>query len=130
MATPTNNETLGDLLRLSAALAANEADFEHMPGALAEFQRLVVEVQEAARQQAALTAAKQEATRRYQSLLKSGHERAVLLRNAARVRYGRRSEQLVKLGIQPFRGRKTAPAPAESPLSLDREIPAAVELEA
>ncbi|HEX2224525.1 MAG TPA: hypothetical protein VHN15_09995 [Thermoanaerobaculia bacterium] len=123
MATAPNSETMGDLLRLSAALATKEDDFQHMPGALAEFQRLVVEVQEAALQQAALTAAKQEATQRFQALLKAGHEHAVLLRNAARVRYGRSSDRLVALGIQPFRGRKTAPTPAP-------ETPAAAELDA
>ncbi|HEX2644669.1 MAG TPA: hypothetical protein VHU81_16845 [Thermoanaerobaculia bacterium] len=115
MATTSKDEALGDLLRLSAALAANQEDFGHMPGALAEFQRLVVLIQEAANQQAALTAAKQEATRRLQGLLKAGQEHGVLLRRAAQVRYGRSSEKLIELGVQPFRGRKVSRPASESP---------------
>jgi hypothetical protein len=121
MATPPKDETLGDLLRLSAALAANEEDFGHMAGALLEFQRLVVQIQEAANQQAILTAAKQEATRRFQNLLKAGHEHGVLLRRAAQVRYGRSSEKLVELGVQPFRSRKAARPGPESPSALALE---------
>jgi hypothetical protein len=121
MATPAKDETLGELLRLSAALAANEEDFGHMSGLLAQFQGLVAQIQEAATQQAILTAAKQEATRRFQNLLKAGHEHGVLLRRAAQVRYGRSSEKLIELGMQPFRSRKfTRPVPEPlSAIALD-----------
>lgn len=127
MATPPIDESLGDLMRLSAALAANEADFAHIRGALVEFQSLVPQIQEAATQQALLTSAKQEATRRYQDLLKASHEQAVFLRKAARVRYGRSSEKLAQLGVQPFRGRKAAAASKPSPAP---ETPPTVELSA
>ncbi len=125
---PTQNEALGDLQRLSAALAANESDFEHMLGAVTEFQALVSDAQDAATQQALLITAKMEATRRFQALLKSGNAQAVLLRNAARVRYGRGSDRLAQFGVQPFRGRKTVlavtPPPAPDP---DPETPPTIE---
>lgn len=111
MATITQNETLGDLERLKNALTANASDFEHMLGALTEFQALVDAAKDAATQQALLITAKQEATRRFQDLLKTGRTQSVLLRGAARARYGRSSEKLAQFGVQPFRGRKTAPTP-------------------
>lgn len=122
MATPSKDETLGDLLRLSAALAANEEDFGHMPGVLAEFQRLVVQIQEAASQQAALTAAKQEATRRFQDLLRAGQEHGLFLRRAAQMRYGRSSEKLIELGVRPFRRRKASRSAPESSSAIALDV--------
>jgi hypothetical protein len=119
MATITQNETLGDLERLKSALTANAGDFEHMLGALTEFQTLVAQAQDAATQQALLTTAKQEATRRFQALLKAGRAQSVMLRGAARVRYGRGSDKLAQFGVQPFRGRK-APTP---PPTIEPENP-------
>src|SRR5688500_106653 len=78
----SQNETLGDLQRLSDALTAIADDFEHMGGAVTEFQARVAEAQEAATQQAILTSAKQEATQRVQALLKDALAQGALLRKA------------------------------------------------
>lgn len=126
----SQNETLGDLQRLSDALTAIADDFEHMGGAVTEFQARVAEAQEAAKQQAILTSAKQEATQRVHALLKDALAQGALLRKAARVRYGRSSDKLAQLGVRPFRGRKAAaasPAPTSAP---EPETPPTVEITA
>lgn len=120
----SQNESFADLQRLSAALTANASDFEHMSGALNAFQDLVAQMQDAATQQALLTSAKQEATKRFQELLRSGRAQGALLRDAARVRYGRGSDKLAQFGVQPFRGRKTTLAAAPDP---DPETPPVIE---
>jgi hypothetical protein len=123
---PTQNEALGDLQRLSAALTANAGDFENILGALTEFQTLVGQMQDAATQQALLTSAKQVATKRFQDLLRIGRAQGVLLRNAARVRYGRGSDKLAQFGVQPFRGRKITLAETPTP-DPDPETPPTIE---
>jgi hypothetical protein len=115
---------------LSDGLTALAGDFEHMGGAVTEFQALVAEAQEAVTQQAILTSAKQEATQRAHALLKTALEQGAFLRKAARVRYGRRSDKLAQLGVQPFRGRKTPVATAAPAPDPDPETPAAVEIHA
>lgn len=122
----TQNEAFGDLQRLNAALTANANDFEHMLGALTDFQALVAQMQDAATQQALLTSAKQVATKRFQDLLRTGRAQGALLRGAARVRYGRDSDKLAQFGVQPFRGRKITPTVAPTP-DPDPETPPVIE---
>jgi hypothetical protein len=59
----TNAGMLGQLLRFSAALAANSTELEHLEGMRLRLASLVDEAQEIARQQAALAASKQAALR-------------------------------------------------------------------
>ena len=117
---------LGTMQRLAASLEANRADLAHIEVSLTQFATVVAQSQEIAKQQAALTAAKQEASRQLQVLVDDGLRLATLLRVALRQHYGIRSEKLAEFGLQPFRGRKTkSPAPeAPEPPVTEKPVPA------
>src|SRR6185436_16543360 len=102
---PTNAETRDDLRRLIPALAANTADFPFLEPLRLELETIVDEL---LARQAALAAAKQEATQRQQELIEKGRQLGALLRAGVKRRYGKGSEKLTEFNIQPFRGRKTA----------------------
>jgi hypothetical protein len=55
---------LGDLARLSDAMAANAAEIPHLEGIRARLEKAVQEAQEVAKEQAALETGKQEASKR------------------------------------------------------------------
>jgi hypothetical protein len=90
----TNAGILGQLVRFSAALAANSSELAHLEGMRVRFEKLVSEAQAIAQQQAALVASKQEASKRLQSLLTEGVRSATGLERL-----------LAEFGLQPFRGR-------------------------
>ncbi len=71
--------------------------------------------QDLAKQQAAATAAKQELSVQLQSAVKDVQLLTTMLRKGVRQHFGIRSEKLAEFGLQPFRGRKPKPAPAEPP---------------
>lgn len=113
---------LGSMQRLAASLEANRADLGHLEGSLTQFGELVEKTHDLAKQQAALTAAKQEASQQLKVLLGEGLRLATLLRVALRQHYGIRSEKLAEFGLQPFRGRKAkspAPETPEPPAPAD-----------
>jgi hypothetical protein len=115
---------LGNMQRLVSSLEANRADLGHLEGSLTEFGELVTRAQDLAKQQAALTAAKQDATKQLRTQMDEALRLATLLRSALRQRYGIRSEKLAEFGLQPFRGRTrkaTPPAPVnpEPPAPAD-----------
>jgi hypothetical protein len=51
-------------------------------------------------------ARRQETTRRIQEILEEGRKEATFLRFSLKQRFGERSEELVRFGMKPFRGRK------------------------
>jgi chromosome segregation ATPase len=111
---------LGDLARLSDAMAANAAEIPHLEGIHARLEKTVNEAQEVAKEQAALEASKQEASKRLKVLLAEGNRMATGVRRLVTETYGLRSEKLAEFGIQPFRGRKSRNAvPEPEILSLD-----------
>jgi hypothetical protein len=110
---------VGDWLRLGTAVEANAADLPHLEILGLQLAELGRQVQEVFKEQAALRAGKQDASRRRRELMTEGERLATLMRLAIRQRYGIRSEKLAEFGLQPFRGRKTKrqrealePAPA------------------
>jgi chromosome segregation ATPase len=105
MATKTYSGTLGDLGRLVAALTANAAELPHLEGVRARLEKTVTEAQEVAKQQAALTASKQEASKRLKELLAEGNRMATGVSRLITENYGLRAEKLAEFGLQPFRGR-------------------------
>lgn len=113
---------LGDLQQLLAKLSANIAELPHLEGSLQQLGVLSGRAQEALQRQAALTSAKQEATRELQTVLADALRLANVLRMAVKQHYGIRSEKLAEFGMQPFRGRKRAvkPAPEEPSKPVDR----------
>lgn len=113
----TSKGKLGDLERLSSSLAANSAEIPHLEVSRNQLGTLLTQAREAADLQAMHTAAKQEASQKYQTALAEGMRLANVLRLALKHHYGIRSEKLANFGLQPFRGRprKTKPAPEEPP---------------
>lgn len=106
---------LGNLGRLTAALGANAADLTHLEGPRARLERILAEAQEIAKQQAALTASKQEASKRLKLLLGEGQRIASGLTKFIKEHYGIRAEKLAEFGMQPYRGRKPKEAEPETP---------------
>jgi len=124
---------LGGLARLTTALAANSADLPHLDGVRTRLEKLLADAQEAAKQQAALIASKQEATLRLRNLLTEGQRVATGAQKMLQQNYGLRAEKLAEFGLQPFRGRKLkaqpeepapSPAPATPPASPGTGHPA------
>ncbi len=101
----TNAGMLGQLVRFSAALAANSSELAHLEGMRVRFETLVSEAQAIAQQQAALVASKQEASKRMQALLTEGLRVATGMERMLLEFYGLRAEKLAEFGLQPFRGR-------------------------
>jgi hypothetical protein len=113
----TNAGMLGQLVRFSAALAANSTELAHIEGMRARLEKLVSEAQVIAQQQSALVAGKQEASKRLQNLLSEGLRAATGIERMLQEFYGPRAEKLAEFGLQPFRGRprrsKEQPPPQE-----------------
>jgi len=107
MATETTySGVLGMLGRLSAALGANAADLAHLDGARLRLAKIVGDVEGIAQQQAALTASKQDASKKLRDLLVEGQRLASGMTKFLQEHYGTKSEKLAEFGLQPFRGRK------------------------
>src|SRR3954454_8335349 len=85
---------LGNLGRLTTALAANAADLPHLEGIRTRLEKLLTDAQDTAKQQAALTASKQEATLRLRTLLTEGKRLSTSAQKALQQNYGPRAEKL------------------------------------
>ena len=116
-------ETLGDLQRFKEAMLANVADLTQYEGSRLKFEGFVDRALGLNQDQASLRAAKQEASRLLDEVMKEAVRLATVLRFAIKEHYGPDSEKLIEFGIQPFRGLKRkpksptpeAPAPATIP---------------
>ncbi|HEY9420259.1 MAG TPA: hypothetical protein VIW92_02505 [Thermoanaerobaculia bacterium] len=111
---------LGDLQRFTAALVANKTELPHLDGAIGRLEALLGQAQQAAMQQAALAASKQDTSKQLKTALIEGQRLANGLRSLLKEFYGLRSEKLAEYGLQPFRGRKRKdkpenPEPPEGP---------------
>lgn len=109
--TTTYPETRDDWRRLIAPLLANSAELPHLELPRMELEGIIAEVSDLLARQSALTASKQEVSKRLQTLVVDGRRLAAFLRSGVKQRYGPRSEKLAEFNLQPFRGRK----PAEQP---------------
>lgn len=114
---------LGGLTRLNTALAANASEIPHLAGPHNRLDEILKEAVEVAKQQAALTASKQEATRRLQTLLTEGDRVAEGIRKFLKQHYGLRAEKLAEYGMQPFRGRSRTVSPVKPPETPDSTKP-------
>jgi hypothetical protein len=102
----TYPETRDDWLRLIPALLANAAEIPHLEAPRIQLEGFTIEVSELLARQAALSASKQEVSRRLQALMVEGRRLAAFLRSGIKQKYGPRSEKLTEFNLQPFRGRK------------------------
>lgn len=114
------------------ALAANSTELPHLevPRQLAV--TVLTEIKDLTAQQASLTAAKQEVSKRLEALNQEGQKLLTFLDVGVRQHYGTRSEKLVEFGQQPFRSQprirlvgedgkplaKRRPAPPQPPAPL------------
>ena len=120
---PQYGTTLTSWEGLLAAMLANEQDFAQFDSQRQQLASFGEQAKEAAKEQAAHAAGKQDATVRLQTALVEGRKVATFLRNAVVHRYGNRSEKLVEFGLQPLRPRPrptpetpaTPPTPTEPP---------------
>lgn len=110
---------------------SNTGDVTHLEMHLDKLGTFLTQVDEIEKQQAALTASKQEASKQLRALLTDGTKVATFIKAGLREHYGNRAEKLVEFGLQPFRGRprkakpeepveppvEAAPAPRTSPTS-------------
>ncbi|HKH45548.1 MAG TPA: hypothetical protein VKM72_12865 [Thermoanaerobaculia bacterium] len=87
----------------SKALAANRAELPQLEITLGKLDALLGEVNSLRAQQASLTAAKQEVSKRLAALLSEGQKLMTFVDAGIRSHYGSRAEKLVEFGLQPFR---------------------------
>jgi ABC-type transporter Mla subunit MlaD len=102
---------LGELQRFTAALTANKAELPHLEGTITRLESLLNQAQQAAAQQKALAASKQETSKLLKAALTEGKRLSTGLATLLKEFYGTRSEKLAEYGLQPFRGRKRKETP-------------------
>jgi hypothetical protein len=123
---PKYGVTINGWERLLAAFAANPGDFTHLEEYRLQLAQALEDLRDAATQQAAQRAGKQEASQRLKAQLSAGRKAASFLRHGVRRRYGDSSEKLAEFDLKPFRSRRRPteeePAPKPAP---ETEPPAA-----
>jgi hypothetical protein len=102
----TNVAKLGSLQQLATTIAANIPELPHLEKSCLQFVSMVGDLQETAKDQAALVARKQETSKKLRNSLIECERLASVLRAALKQHYGIRSEKLAEYNLQPFRGRK------------------------
>jgi len=90
---------------LTASLAANTVEVPHLEPQRLSLEKVLAEFRDLTLQQAAFQANKQKVSLRLQALVDQGQKLATALRVSLKQHYGTRNEDLVKFGMQPFRGR-------------------------
>ena len=118
-------ETVGDWAVLNEAVTTETtAGSPYLQQAHARLQGFLDEVHRLQVEQADHQARKQEATRRINEILAEGRRLASNIRRVLKVEIGTQSEDLVRFGIQPFRGRKFAKRPARAAKKSAKRAPA------
>jgi hypothetical protein len=92
------------------AIEQNKSDLPQLEIPRQRLQAITTQIRAYSAEQATLTAAKQEATKRIYFLLAQGRKLSTVLRTAIREQYGNRSEKLAEFGLKPLRPRRN---PAE-----------------
>src|SRR6185312_1442291 len=108
----SNEAVVGNLQQLLGKLAANKADLPQVEISVTKLGTVIDRLMDLNKQQGALTASKQEASKEQQTLLTEGQRLANAIRAVVKEHYGIRSEKLAEFGLQPFRGRVRAVKPA------------------
>ena|SRR5205823_15052924 len=98
-------------------MEANPEDFKTLESYRAQLKAKLDTAREASAHQAAMDAAKQEATKNLQALLVEGRKLATFLRGGVKQRYGDRSEKLVEFGLAPLRPKAKAKADPKPPVT-------------
>ena len=112
---------MGDWRHLLEMLEANGEDLPQLAPLEAKLDGLLKQALEVTKRQADLRAGKQEASKQMRQLASQGQRLATAMRGLLKEHYGIREEKLAAFGLQPFRGRK--PAPAETPAATPPSAP-------
>jgi len=109
---------IGDWERLFGQVEANMAEIPQLEPYLAKLGTILARALEVTKQQGAMRAAKQEASKELRKLSSDGNRLTTLIRQALKEHYGIREEKLSEFGLQPFRGltrKKPTPEGLETP---------------
>ncbi len=113
----------GDWKRLMTSIEANIAELGHLEAPRVKLGGLLVQAEEINKQQKALTASKQEASRQLKQLMTEGQRLANAMRTMLREHYGIRAEKLAEFGLQPFRGRNRSVKAKKAKKASSEPIP-------
>ena len=120
----TYSGILGDVQRFHASMETTVSQIPHLEAGRLRLGDSLGRAQDLLKQQAAMTASKQELSQQLQSAIADVRLLATLLRKGVRQHFGNRSEKLAEFGLQPFRGRKAStkstPPPETPPASPTR----------
>lgn len=112
----SNAQVIKELRGLSATLALHVSEVPQLEPARASLDELLSQIDELVPQQSFHRSNKQKVSQQLQELILEGAKLATVIRFTLKQHYGNRSEDLVKYGLQPFRGRtRKKPAEPESP---------------
>lgn len=109
---------IGDWQRLHVRIDANKAELPQLESYLAKLKTILDRAVEVTKQQSAMRAAKQEASKEVRKLTRDGNRVAALMRQVVKEHYGISEEKLSEFGLQPFRGlnrKKPTPQVPETP---------------
>lgn len=95
----------GDWQQLNASALANADELQHLEGARVKLEGVLTRLGDVLKQQAALSASKQEMSKQLRDLFAEGQRHATVLRKGVAAHYGPRAEKLTEFKLQPFRGR-------------------------
>jgi hypothetical protein len=111
---------------LTAKLAALAAELPQLDLQRTALEKFLAQARDLTLQQADFQAAKQKISVQLRTVMTEGMKVSTALRVNLKQIYGNRSEDLVKFGIQPFRGRtrKVTPTPDPTPAPTPTPHPA------
>jgi paraquat-inducible protein B len=112
---PKYGTTLNGWQRLLTSMEANPQDFQQLEAYRAQLQTKLDAARQAATEQAAMAAAKQDATKRLNDLLVEGRKLVTFLRGGVKQRYGDKSEKLVEFDLAPARPKAKSSTDATKP---------------
>jgi hypothetical protein len=112
---PKYGTTLNGWQRLLTSMEANAQDFTQLEAYRTQMQSMLDAARQAAKEQTAMAAAKQDATQRLNDFLVEGRKLATFLRGGVKQRYGDKSEKLVEFDLAPARPKAKTPEPAKPP---------------
>jgi hypothetical protein len=112
------SESFDKWQHIVTSVAANAVDLPHLESSRQKLETMLTEVKDLTLRQAALTAGRQEVSKRLEELVNGGRKLATFIRTGVREHYGTESEKLAEFRLQPFRGRKVKELKAPVPTAV------------
>jgi hypothetical protein len=111
----TYSGILGDAQRFHASMETTVSQVPHLEAGRLRLGDSLGRAQDLLKQQAAMTASKQELSQEIKTAIADVRLLATMLRKGVRQHFGVKSEKLAEFGLQPFRGRKASTKPTPPP---------------